>query len=86
MEYYIINEKNQQVGPLTILQLKEQNIKKTTKVWSEGMIDWVIAQKISDLNSLFITPPPIPSNTPPFPQNISSPIKKSKKQIINIIV
>ena len=74
MEYYIINENNQQVGPLTIEQLQNFNIKPTTKVWKQGLPEWVNAEALQELNKLFITPPP----PPPMPSNVPPPITNNQ--------
>jgi hypothetical protein len=62
MEYYLIDEKNQQIGPFTIEQLKTKGIHRKTKVWCEGMENWIDAGSVPELmNSLNLPPPPPPS-------------------------
>jgi hypothetical protein len=76
MEYYIIDKNNQQIGPLTIEELKVYNILKSTKIWKQGMPDWVDAETVKELNVFFSSPPPIPSSIPPpIPSNIPPPIQ-----------
>lgn len=82
MEYYYIDENNQQVGPLTIEELKSENINKNSKVWKQGMQDWENAETIKELKILFTAPPPIPSNIPPPIQNKE--ITEEQEQLINL--
>lgn len=66
--FYSINES--QVGPLTFEQLEEAANsgtfnRQTTKVWCEGLENWVLA---SSIEGLFSSPPPLsspPLSTPP---------------------
>jgi hypothetical protein len=69
MEYYLIDEKNQQIGPFTIEQLKTKGVQRKTKVWCEGMENWTDAEQVPELmNSLNLPPPtPSPSSSPPPP-------------------
>ncbi len=60
MEYYILDERNQQKGPFYVDQLKSKNIRRTTKVWHQGMQDWADAETVEELKNQFITPPPPP--------------------------
>ena len=53
MEYYaIIN--NQQVGPMSKLELSRSGISPDTMVWHEGLADWVKASEVATLSDLFI--------------------------------
>ena len=55
MEYYaIIN--NQQVGPMSKLELSRSCIAPDTMVWHEGLADWVKASEVATLSDLFIKP------------------------------
>ncbi len=61
MEYYLIDEKNQQTGPFTIEQLKTKGVQRKTKVWCEGMENWTEAEQVPELiDSLNLPPPPPP--------------------------
>lgn len=57
--YYAKN--NQQIGPITISDLKPNEISKETLVWYEGLVDWVAASEVDELKSYFSkVPPPLP--------------------------
>lgn len=51
MTYYIFVN-GQQTGPLTYEQLQQYNIQPDTKVWREGLADWVSARELDDLKDL----------------------------------
>lgn len=60
MRTYYINNGNENGGPFTIDELKNQPLYKTTLVWYQGMDEWKYASEISDLDSFFtVLPPPI---------------------------
>jgi len=60
MKKYFIQINGQQSQPMSLEQLKAQNITKTTMVWFEGLPNWQEAGTISDLADIItITPPPI---------------------------
>lgn len=68
MWYYIDNEK--QVGPFDEAQIasfiNKGTIKRSTKVWREGMEDWMSAVQ-TDLSKLFFTvPPPVATKSQPI--------------------
>lgn len=65
MEYFILDERNQHIGPFSVDQLKSKKINRTTKVWCEGMQNWSNAETVEELKNLFITPSP--PNFPPPP-------------------
>jgi Interferon-induced transmembrane protein/GYF domain 2 len=71
--FYILN--GQQIGPLSIEELKANNITRETMIWCEGMGDWEQAGKIAELSSLFgDLPPSLPTNLAQTnPQNYNSP-------------
>jgi hypothetical protein len=68
MEWYYLDNQEQQVGPLTedALQnvISNGTIKKETMVWNESMESWLPAAS-SSLKSHFKTPPPPPTSTTP---------------------
>ena len=60
--YYIVKNETS-VGPFSLDQLRNQGILPNTKVWCEGMPDWVEARMLPELIPLFpvfaASPPPI---------------------------
>lgn len=63
MRNYYITKNESSVGPFSIDQLKHQGILPETKVWYEGLPDWVEARTLAELSELFplvaAVPPPI---------------------------
>lgn len=63
MKNYYIAKNETSVGPFSLDQLKNQGILPNTKVWCEGMPDWVEARMLPELIPLFpvvmAVPPPI---------------------------
>ena len=49
MKNYFYSNNNQQNGPYSFEELKNENIKQETLIWYEGMNDWT---KASDLNEM----------------------------------
>lgn len=81
MKHYHIYIDNEQKGPFSLEELKEQKITNQTLVWFEGQTDWQKASEIEELVELFkSTPPPIKdfSQTPEIPE-----IQISKSNIEN---
>lgn len=74
-EYYISDGQNT-IGPLSKLNLFNQNISKDTLVWYEGLSEWKKAGDIEELADLFSikqVPPPLPKQTHrlhPFSESI----------------
>lgn len=66
--YYYLNDKNIQQGPIPADQLTACGVTRNTKVWKQGMSQWLPAGEIPELASLFATPPvpPVPP-VPPTP-------------------
>ena len=61
MKHYYYAEKNQQLGPFTIEELKSKRLKKSTLIWTDGLSDWVAAETLNELDKTLISePPPIP--------------------------
>lgn len=58
MEYYLLDENNQQIGPFSLNQIKSKKIKRTDKIWRPGMNDWADAITVPELKSFFESPPP----------------------------
>ncbi len=63
MRNYYITKNGASTGPFSIEQLKYQGILPETKVWYEGLPEWVEARTLAELSGLFPvvidTPPPI---------------------------
>jgi len=74
MQFYYIDEYNNQQGPVSIEQLRQVGCKPTTLVWHEGMSDWQQASQVAELAGMFpptypaapqpVTPPPTPATAP----------------------
>jgi len=62
MRYYFYSDGTGQRGPFSFNQLKDENIKKETLVWYEGLEDWKPAKEIEEIEEIFqLSPPPIPT-------------------------
>jgi hypothetical protein len=55
MRTYYINNGNENSGPFTLEQLKNQQIKENTLVWYQGMDEWKHAVDLEDLKPFFFT-------------------------------
>lgn len=65
MRTYYINNGNENGGPFTLDELKNQQLNKTTLVWYQGMDEWKYAVDIIDFKPFFtVVPPPIKRATP----------------------
>lgn len=56
-QYYFVNSQGQQMGPVPMEELKNQNIQRNTPVWCEGMTDWTEAGQVPELGFLFTSGP-----------------------------
>lgn len=78
---YMVSLNGQQWGPYDMTQMRQlaQNGQLTpqTYVWANGMAQWVMANQVPELATLFApamppsgspTPPPMPGGVPPMPQ------------------
>jgi hypothetical protein len=67
MKQYYYLEGNQQLGPFTLEELRSKPIKPDTKVWAQGLPDWVAAQTVPEINEwLSGAPvPPVSQSLPP---------------------
>ena len=76
MKYFYIDDTNKEQGPFNLKQLKEKGLKRTSKVWCEGMSEWTTAADINELKELFPPPPPIDSpsvnSSPPPVDSVSA--------------
>lgn len=64
--YYLVG--NQQFGPFSLDELRSKPIQSDTKVWAQGLPDWVEAHTVPEINEwLSEAPkPPITSALPPI--------------------
>ena len=65
MKQYFLIINGEKSGPFTIDQLTTQQVTPQTPVWTEGMSDWVSAQQIAELSSLFASHAPTPEASQP---------------------
>lgn len=85
MKKYHYSDGDNQFGPLTIEELKDNKITKDTMVWYEGLDNWVKAGDVDELKELFkSTPPPLSSSkqSPP-PINVKTE-KKPNPTVTNV--
>ncbi len=62
-QVYYVAVNGQKTGPFSINELKTQNIKRDTLVWTEGLSEWTKAEFIPALKELFkAMPPPVPGS------------------------
>lgn len=73
--YFYIDNEGKQKGTFSVEELKNEPIKQETLLWTQGMDEWMQAQNIAELQSLFslqmepssraqsIQPQPIPTNS-----------------------
>lgn len=82
MDKYYIVINNEQKGPFTIDELKEQNIELSTLVWNEGMENWEEAKNVAELRNIIrISPPPIPKISD-VTYKVEAEIKSKKEKLI----
>ncbi len=68
--FHLLND--QQLGPVSIEELKKKNIKKDTLIWAEGMDDWKPAAQLPELKDMFkVVPPPPPKKPVPPPPPVN---------------
>ncbi|WP_138992324.1 CD225/dispanin family protein [Larkinella sp. C7] len=69
MKQYYYLEGNQQLGPFTLEELRSKPLKPDTKVWTQGLPDWVAAQTVPEINEWLSRPqaPPVYPVQPPTP-------------------
>ncbi|GAB3897851.1 hypothetical protein GCM10028803_16510 [Larkinella knui] len=69
MKQYYYLEGNQQLGPFTLEELRSKPIQPDTKVWTQGLPDWVAASTVPEINEwLSGAPlPPVNPYQPPAP-------------------
>lgn len=74
MRNYFIHNGQNELGPLNLEELKQQNLKPETPIWYEELESWTTANSIEELKTIFSikTPPPLTE------KNISTDIKTEK--------
>lgn len=76
MKKYFYAKGNEQLGPLTLEELKQADIKPNTLVWFEGLSKWEKAEGLEDLRVVFeLMPPPLESK-----------VSESSKEVDNNII
>ena len=58
MIFYFLKEGPDEIGPLTLDQLKSSTVKKDTPVWFAGLEEWTTAEEVYELKELFNACPP----------------------------
>ncbi|RRB01204.1 CD225/dispanin family protein [Larkinella rosea] len=80
MKQYYYLEGNQQLGPFTLEELRSKPIKPDTKVWTQGLPDWVAASTVPEINE-WLSGAPVPPYNPSLPpvqgQPASRPFQES---------
>jgi len=60
MKKYFYSNGQEQVGPLTLEELKQQDIQPKTLIWFEGLEEWTPAGELVDMRHILeLKPPPI---------------------------
>ena len=60
MKKYFYSDGNEKNGPLSLDELKQENISKETLIWFEGLDDWKPAGDLDDMKPILeLNPPPI---------------------------
>lgn len=69
MSQYYYTDGKERFGPYTMEELKGKNITAETLVWKEGLVDWVPARNLADLQALFSSSSDfqLPANVPYMP-------------------
>ena len=82
MEYYIASIGGQKKGPFKKNELLANGLTGNMLVWRPGMSQWMTANTVPELASLFVTQdiPPLPK-TPKQPSPLQQEIEKSKREI-----
>jgi len=57
MTQYYYTDGKERFGPYSLDELKNKSITQETLVWKEGLVDWVPARNLADLQALFQTIP-----------------------------
>jgi len=60
MKKYFYSEGKEKHGPLSLEELKQENISKETLIWFEGLDDWKPAEELDEMKPILeLQPPPI---------------------------
>ena len=51
--YFYIDSEGKQKGTFSPEELKSENIKKDTLVWTQGMNEWMRASSVAELDAVF---------------------------------
>jgi hypothetical protein len=93
MRVYFIHDGQQEVGPLSLEDLKAKSISSTTPIWYEGLSEWTTAIKVEEVKTylqLSVQPPTFnkaPVIPPPFSHPTSNlPSKKKSNLVRNIVM
>ena len=65
--YFYLNEKNEQKGPVSPEELISNGVTRNTLVWKNGMAQWLPAGEVPELAKWFTNATSTPSTPPPFP-------------------
>jgi hypothetical protein len=84
-KYYYSSNGIDKNGPVTLEELKQIKIDPKTMVWFEGLDNWVNAEEINELNSLF-TSPKININKKNSTSTVANSKKKKRKWVLPIVI
>jgi len=59
MKKYFYSNDNQKNGPYSFEELKNENIKKETLIWFEGLDDWTKAEYVLEIKEILELSPPL---------------------------
>lgn len=80
MKKYFYSDGNEKNGPLSLDELKQENISKETLIWFEGLDDWKPAGDLDDMKPILeLNPPPI-ENLEEKPIEVSLPKQESTQK------
>lgn len=81
-QYFYIDNQGKQKGTFTAEELKQENIRKETLVWTQGMEQWKPAQEVPELSFLFsYASAPTPNYQPETNQNYNYAYDSSQKPL-----
>jgi hypothetical protein len=93
MKKYFINLNGFTYGPFSFEELKIKNLHPSTPIWFEGMGNWIPANQVAELQSLFYTNPqpyyqqPVSQISPDFSQtNPTNPVPNNSNRTLFIIL
>lgn len=71
MSQFYYTDGKERFGPFTMQELQSKNLTPETLVWKEGLVDWVPARNLAELEQLFSSfsnyPPPVAMASPTAP-------------------